>query len=126
MVTKLDRLARSVPDARDITAELTGVALSLGGSRYDPTDPVGKLLFNVLSMVAEFEGDLNAARTRERMAIAKAKGRPKGKKPKLSPAQSRHLVTLFEAGNHSQNWPNCSVLLALPFSGRWARTAQTQ
>ena len=53
-VTKLDRLARSLPDARDIVAELTDreVKLSLGGSVHDPTDPVGRLLFNVLAMVA--------------------------------------------------------------------------
>ncbi len=49
MVTKLDRLARSLPDARDIVEELTtrGVRLQLGGSVHDPTDPVGRLLFNV-------------------------------------------------------------------------------
>lgn len=41
VVTKLDRLARSLPDARDIADELTRkeVALSIGGSVYDPTDP---------------------------------------------------------------------------------------
>lgn len=41
VVTKLDRLARSVPDARDIVAELTasGVRLQLGGSVHDPTHP---------------------------------------------------------------------------------------
>ena len=56
VVTKLDRLARSLPDARDIVEELTGrgVRLQLGGSVHDPTDPVGRLLFNVLAMVAEF------------------------------------------------------------------------
>jgi DNA invertase Pin-like site-specific DNA recombinase len=60
VVTKLDRLARSLPDARAIADELTNrhVRLSLGGSVYDPTDAVGKLLFNVLAMVAEFEADL--------------------------------------------------------------------
>src|SRR5699024_1249106 len=54
------RLARSLPDARDIAGELTikGVALSLGGSVYDPNDAVGRLLFNVLGMVAEFEANL--------------------------------------------------------------------
>jgi DNA invertase Pin-like site-specific DNA recombinase len=53
---RVDRLARSLPDARDIVAELTArdVTLSLGGSVHDPTDPVGRLLFNVLAMVAEF------------------------------------------------------------------------
>ena len=60
VVTKLDRLARSLPDARAIADELTAgqVRLNLGGSVYDPTDPVGRLLFNVLAMVAEFQSDL--------------------------------------------------------------------
>jgi len=54
VVTKLDRLARSLPDARDIFDELTkrNVKLGLGGSIHDPTDPVGRSLFNVLAMVA--------------------------------------------------------------------------
>jgi hypothetical protein len=73
-VTKLDRLARSLPDARDILDELTkrNVKLSLGGSIHDPTDPVDRLLFNVLAMVAEFETDLIRMRTREGMKVAKA------------------------------------------------------
>jgi DNA invertase Pin-like site-specific DNA recombinase len=53
--------------------------LSLGASVYDPTDPVGRLLLNVLGMVAEFEADLIRMRTREDMAVVKAKGRLRGK-----------------------------------------------
>ncbi|TFD78251.1 recombinase family protein [Cryobacterium fucosi] len=55
VVTKLDRLARSLRDAKDIVDELTRreVKLSIGGSIHDRTDPVGRLLFNVLAMVAE-------------------------------------------------------------------------
>lgn len=103
VVTKLDRLARSLPDARDIVAKLTarGVRLQLGSSVHDPADPVGRLLFNVLAMVAEFESDLISARTKEGMAIAKAKGRLKGRKPKLSPTQERHLVKLHGEGEHT-------------------------
>ncbi|HEY6423563.1 MAG TPA: recombinase family protein [Pseudonocardiaceae bacterium] len=103
VVTKLDRLARSLPDARDIVAELTTreVKLSLGGSVHDPTDPVGRLLFNVLAMVAEFESDLIKMRTREGMKVARAKGRLRGKKPKLSPRQEAHLVELHQAGAHT-------------------------
>jgi hypothetical protein len=73
---------------RDIADELTrkGVALDLGGSVYNANDPVGKLLFNVLGMIAEFESDLIRARTHEGMAVAKAKGRLRGKPPKLSKA----------------------------------------
>jgi DNA invertase Pin-like site-specific DNA recombinase len=76
VVTKLDRLARSLPDARDIADELTakGVVLSLGGSTYDPTDPVGRLLFNVLGMVAEFEADLIRMRTREGIGCRQSEG----------------------------------------------------
>ena len=100
VVTKLDRLARSLPDARDILDELTrrNVRLSLGGSIHDPTDPVGRLLFNVLAMVAEFEADLISMRTREGMKVAKAKGRLRGKQPKLSKIQSKHLVELNARG----------------------------
>jgi DNA invertase Pin-like site-specific DNA recombinase len=103
VVTKLDRLARSLPDARDIVAELTaaGVKLNIAGSVHDPTDPIGRLLFNVLAMIAEFESDLIRMRTREGMKVAKAKGRLRGKQPKLKPAQEAHLVELWWAGSHT-------------------------
>ena len=102
-VTKLDRLARSVQDFLDIFRSLTaaGVRLSIGGSAYDPDDPVSKLLLHVLAIVAEFEADLIRARTREGMATARAKGRLRGKPPKLTPAQQRHLVQLHAAGEHT-------------------------
>jgi len=91
VVTKLDRLARSVRDAADLADELDrrGVKLSIDGNVHDPFDPVGKLLFNVLSMVAEFERDLMSARTREGMAVARAGGRLKGRQPKLTPSSAR-------------------------------------
>ncbi len=103
VVTKLDRLARSVPDARNIVDELTkrGVKLNLGGSVHDPNDPVGRLLFNVLAMVAEFESDLIRMRTREGMKLAKARGRLRGKQPKLNSKQEAHLALLHAEGNHT-------------------------
>lgn len=103
VVTKLDRLARSLPDARDIVDELTkrGVKLNLGGSVHDPNDPVGRLLFNVLAMVAEFESDLIRMRTREGMKLAKARGKLRGKQPKLSLKQVALLGSLHDEGNHT-------------------------
>jgi DNA invertase Pin-like site-specific DNA recombinase len=103
VVTKLDRLARSLPDARAIADELTvrQVRLNLGGSVYDPTDPVGRSLFNVVAMVAEFESELIRLRTREGMKVAKAKGRLRGKQPKLSQRQEAHLVALLNGGDYS-------------------------
>ena len=104
VVTKLDRLARSLPDARDILDELTkrNVKLSLGGSIHDPTDPVGRLLFTALAMVAEFEADLIRMRTRKGMQVAKAKGRLRGKQPKLKPNQAKHLLELHDLGTCTQ------------------------
>ncbi len=103
VVTKLDRLARSLTDARNIVEELTasGVKLNIGGCVHDPNDPVGRLLFDVLGMIAEFESDLIRTRTREGMKVAKAKGRLRGKQPKLNPAQEAHLVELWRAGKHT-------------------------
>ena len=103
VVTKLDRLARSLPDARDIVTELTHrqVRLNIGGSVHDPSDPVGRLLFNTLAMVAEFESDLIRMRTREGMRVASAKGRLRGKPPKLTRRQEAHLADLHAAGEHT-------------------------
>ncbi|MGQ0466120.1 MAG: recombinase family protein [Sporichthyaceae bacterium] len=103
VVTKLDRLARSVLDARAIADELAErqIKLSLGGAVHDPIDPVGRLLFHVLALIAEFESDLISARTREGLALARAKGRLKGKAPKLSPKREAHLVALYRGGEHT-------------------------
>lgn len=100
VVTKLDRLARSIPDARDIARELEagGVTLNLGGSAYNPTDPIGKLLFNILALIAEFEADLIRARTREGLEHARRAGRLLGGKPKLTPRRQAQLVRDHEAG----------------------------
>jgi DNA invertase Pin-like site-specific DNA recombinase len=103
VVPKLDRLARSVPDARDIGDSLVarGVRLSLGGTIYDPADPMGKMFFNILAAFAEFEVDLLRLRTREGMAIARAKGKLRGKQPKLTTRQQRELVRMHATGEYS-------------------------
>src|SRR5919199_785052 len=103
VVAKLDRLARSVSDARAIAEELTcrQVRLSLGGAVYDPTDPVGRLLFNVLAIVAEFEADLISMRTREGLKVARGRGRLRGKQPKLTVRQEAHLAALHAGGDYT-------------------------
>ena len=103
VVTKLDRLARSVPDVRVISDQLEakGVRLALGTAIYDPSDPMGKMFFNIVATFAEFEADLLKMRTREGMAIAKAKGKMRGKKPKLTEKQQKELLKMHETGDHS-------------------------
>ncbi|MCW6512418.1 recombinase family protein [Lichenifustis flavocetrariae] len=103
VVPKLDRLARSVPDARAIADSLIarGVKLALGASVYDPVDPMGKMFFNILATFAEFEADLIRLRTREGMAIARAKGKLRGKKPKLSDKQQKELRRMHDTDDYS-------------------------
>ena len=103
VVPKLDRLGRSVPDARFIADALVarGVKLQLGSSLHDPSDPMGKLFFNILATFAEFEADLIKMRTREGMAVARAKGRLRGKKPKLSDRQQKELRRMHDTGEYA-------------------------
>ena len=103
VVTKLDRLARSVPDARAIADRLCerGVGLALGTTVYDQGDPMGKMFFNILATFAEFESDLIRMRTREGMVIARAKGKLRGRRPKLSGRQASELRRMHESGDYS-------------------------
>ncbi|MFC3301013.1 recombinase family protein [Arthrobacter agilis] len=90
VVTKLDRLARSLSDARDIVDELTrkGVALIWAAASMTPTDPIGRLLFNVLGMVAEFESDLIRMRTREGMPTRESQRTASRQAPNSPPASA--------------------------------------
>lgn len=103
IVTKLDRLGRSVSDLSAIADELKekGVGLSFNGSSYNPSDPMGKMMFNMLATFAEFEAGLISLRTREGVARAKAAGKYKGRKPQLSDRKAKSMVKLHESGEHS-------------------------
>ena len=103
VVPKLDRLARSVPDARAIADRLRerGVKLALGRALYEPGDPMGKLFFNILATFAEFETDLIRMRSREGTAIARSRGKLRGKQPKLSDRQQRELCRMHATGEYS-------------------------
>jgi DNA invertase Pin-like site-specific DNA recombinase len=83
VVTKLDRLARSVADLVAITGRLKtiGAALRVLDSPIDTTSPYGELILNVLGAIAQFEREIMLARQREGIAAAKAAGKYKGRKP---------------------------------------------
>ncbi len=83
VVTKLDRLARSVTHMGEIVRRLDekGVALRILNLSVDTSSPTGKLVLNVMSGIAEFERSMMLERQREGIAKAKSEGRYKGRKP---------------------------------------------
>ncbi|TLX11756.1 recombinase family protein [Rhizobium sp. MHM7A] len=83
VVTKLDRLARSVADLIAITEKLRrkGVELRILALNLDTSTPTGKLMLNLLGSIAEFERELMLERQREGIAKAKAEGKYKGRAP---------------------------------------------
>lgn len=83
VVTKLDRLARSVVDLVQITEQLKGkgVALRILSMNLDTATPTGKLMVNLLGSIAEFERELMLERQREGIAKAKREGKYKGRAP---------------------------------------------
>lgn len=83
VVTKLDRLARSVADLVSITETLRGkgVGLRILAMNLDTSTPTGKLMLNLLGSIAEFERELMLERQREGIAKAKAEGKYKGRAP---------------------------------------------
>lgn len=93
VVCKLDRLARSILDLNKIAQRLQdqGVGLLVIDQAVDTTTPAGKLTFNILGAVAEFENDLRRERQREGIDKALSKGVKFGPKAKLSEEQIEEL-----------------------------------
>lgn len=83
VVTKLDRLARSMRDLMDIVGriEKKGAALRILAMNLDTATPTGRLMLNVLGSVAQFEREMMLERQREGIAKAKGEGKYKGRAP---------------------------------------------
>ena len=102
MVTRLDRLARSVIDLKVISSELEakGVDLIVTEQAIDTTTPTGRLMFNMLGAIAEFETDLRRERQLEGIAKAKADGRYKGRPISID---TEGILAAHRAGDKPQH-----------------------
>ncbi len=98
--TKLDRLARSVRHLTAMGAELEalGVDLIVVDQAIDTSTPSGRLLFNVLGAIAEFERDLIRERTIAGLAAARRRGRHPGRPPALDCRGRERALRLRRAG----------------------------
>jgi len=83
VVTKLDRLARSVAHLVSLGERLDakGVSLKVLEQAIDTSTPTGRLMFNMLGAIAQFERELMLERQREGVAKAKAEGKYRGRAP---------------------------------------------
>ncbi len=96
VVTKLDRLARSMQDLLAITKRLQkkGVELKVLDQSIDTATSEGRLMFNIIGSFAEFENDIRKARQMDGIRKARDKGVTFGRKPALNALQQRQILHL--------------------------------
>ncbi|MFI5343762.1 MAG: recombinase family protein [Chlamydiales bacterium] len=104
VVTKIDRLARSISDLMAIikSLEKKGVGLRILNLGIDTSTPTGKLMLTVLGGIAQFEREIMLERQREGVAKAKAEGKYKGRKP-IAMDRRREVIRLVMSGMSKAN-----------------------
>lgn len=93
VVTRIDRLARSIKDLQDIVYALKerGVTLKATEQPIDTCSAAGKAFLDMLGVFAEFETNLRRERQLEGIAAAKTRGVYRGRKPSIDPAEVQRL-----------------------------------
>ena len=102
VVTKLDRLARSVAHMGDLLEQIEAkgaglIIMSMGNERVDTSTATGKLILNMMVSVAQFEREMMKERQVEGIKRAKAEGKYKGRVP-TAMRQADKVKALVEAG----------------------------
>ena len=99
VVTKLDRLARSIPDLVRIIQQLEekGATLTILAMNLDTSSPTGKLLINLVGSIAQFEREIMLERQREGIRKAQAVGKYKGRAA-TARAKADEVLALRSAG----------------------------
>ena len=102
VVESLSRLGRSTKDLIELTEifQSKGVNLVSLKESIDTNSPTGKLLFTLMSAIAQFERDVIADRTREGLKSARARGRTGGR-PRADPEQVKKAVKLYKTEQYS-------------------------
>ena len=105
VITKLDRLGRSVKDLTALSTRLESmnVGLRVLSQGIDTTTPGGRLFFHMLAAVAEFEHDLIVERTKEGLEAARNRGRTGGRKPGMSPTQISQARAMIRTGEYTKH-----------------------
>ena len=98
VITKLDRLGRSLEHLIDLAKLLQSheVDLVVLDQGIDTSTAVGRLFFQIIGAIAEFEHALMSERTMDGLAAARVRGRTGGQKPKLGPRQVRLARQMYD------------------------------
>jgi DNA invertase Pin-like site-specific DNA recombinase len=93
VVTRIDRLARSISDLLHIVTVIKGKGATIKATEqpFDTGDIYGELTFNLLGVFADFETKLRKERQMEGIAKAKADGVYKGRKATIDPERLRQM-----------------------------------
>lgn len=103
VVTKLDRLGRSVKNLSELGHELQvrGIGLKAVTQDIDTTTIGGRLFFNILAAIAEFEHDMIVERTQEGLAAARARGRTGGPKFKMTDKKVEQARRMYDTKKYT-------------------------
>ena len=98
VVTKLDRLGRSLEHLIELSSSSRSAAVDLVvlDQGIDTSTAVGRLFFQIIGAIAEFEHALMSERTMDGLAAARARGRTGGQKPKLGPRQVKLAREMYD------------------------------
>ncbi len=98
-VTRLDRLGRSLQHLVELSADLRerGIELHIIEQGIDTATPEGRMMFGMMSVLAEYQRELIVANTKDGLAAARARGRVGGRPPRLNKAQVEHAQKLYDA-----------------------------
>ena len=99
VITKIDRIARSVAHLCEIEARLhaKGPSLKVLMPKLETSTPIGRLVFNMVGAIAQFKREIMLERQREGIAKAKAEGKYKGRAP-TARAKADEVLTLHKGG----------------------------
>jgi DNA invertase Pin-like site-specific DNA recombinase len=124
MVVKIDRLARSLSHFAQIIDELRKhrVALIVPGQGIDTSNsnPAGRMMMNMLGVIADFERELIAERTKAGMAVAKARGKMIGRNSPTLVENWREIIVAWRLEPyHMRSYAQLAKLLNVAQSSAW-------
>jgi DNA invertase Pin-like site-specific DNA recombinase len=103
VVTRLDRIARSVRELIDFMQMLDerGITFVATDQSIDTSNAMGRMFFYVMASIAEFERDMIRERTLAGIAAARARGRLGGRPPKMTPAKIAAARRMYDEKTHT-------------------------